>query len=84
MTTAGTTKLLAFRLPQSEIHYVRNVVEGYEGLVTQSSRSGSNVVIWEVPVTRLDEALALYHALAKELAMEMIDDDERIRLVLPW
>ncbi|MCD6498414.1 MAG: hypothetical protein J7M25_08980 [Deltaproteobacteria bacterium] len=84
MTDAGRTRLLAFRLPQSEIHYVRNVLEGYEGLATQTSRPGSNVVVWEVPLSRLEEALVLFGVLAEELAMERIEDDDRIRLVLSW
>jgi hypothetical protein len=70
---AGQIVALRCRIPQSEIGYVRFVLEGHEGLAIQTSPPRSNIVTWEVPRSRLDEALQLLDALREETGLERLD-----------
>jgi hypothetical protein len=65
----GKDSLVSFqyRVPISEIAYVRFILEGYEGLAVQSSEKSNGRITWETTVCQVNEA----HALARALAVEM-------------
>ncbi len=65
---------LRCRIPLEHIFYVRFLLEGYEGLVTQTSEPASTVVTWQIPASRLQEALDLAKSLSKEVGLEILDD----------
>ena len=65
---------LRCRIPKQDIFYVRFLLEGYEGLVTQTSEPNSTVVTWQIPASRLAEALGLAKALGEEVGLEILDE----------
>ncbi len=65
---------LRCRIPKEEISYVRYLLEGYEGLVTQTSKPNATVVTWQVPASRLAEAKQLARALREECGLEILDE----------
>lgn len=64
-------------VPKDQIFYVRFLLEGYEGLCSQSSEPDSMVVEWEVPECQLHEADDLARALEREIGMKPIDPTEK-------
>jgi len=64
---------LFFRVPLSEIGYVRAVVEGHDGLaLMRSLAANSSEIEWLVPEPLLEDALRLARALEIETGMRQI------------
>ena len=61
-------------IPEAEIHYLRFLMEGYEGLATLSSEAGSSRVTFQIPESALEEALALIEALSREIGLVLLPD----------
>jgi Domain of unknown function (DUF4911) len=45
-----------FRLPKRQIGLVRFILEGYDGLGTQTTSPNSEIVTWIIPCSRQEEA----------------------------
>ena len=63
-------------IPEAEIHYLRFLMEGYEGLVTLSSEAGSTRVTFQIPESGLEEALALIEALSREIGLVLLPEPD--------
>ena len=61
--------LLGYWVPRGQIHYLRFLLEGYDGLLTLRGAPGSCRVTFEIPKRRMDEARALIEALEGELGL---------------
>lgn len=73
-------------VPTEEIHYLRFLLEGYDGLLTLRCRPGSCLVSVEIPENRWPEARSLIQALSREIGLRAVprvtrgadtSDDER-------
>lgn len=64
---------LYFRLPKSEIGFVRFIVESYEGIAQVSSMPRRGEIEWIIPHGQFEAARALCSALAEEVGMTPID-----------
>ncbi|MFH1132046.1 MAG: DUF4911 domain-containing protein [Pseudomonadota bacterium] len=62
-----------FRLPKTQIAYVRFITEAYDGLVQVKSLPGRGEIEWIIPESQLEQAEALIRALEKEVGLVDIE-----------
>jgi hypothetical protein len=61
-----------FRLPRSQLAYVRFIVEAYEGLAQMRSLPGRGDVEWVIPAQLAEQAAELARALQAEVGLRPI------------
>jgi hypothetical protein len=71
----GRSVIRKYWIPKDQIFYVKFLLEGYEGMVIQTSQPGSPVVSWEIPEGLATEAEALAEALADEVGLIRLEDE---------
>jgi hypothetical protein len=59
-------------IPEKEIHYLRFLMEGYEGILTLSSEPASSRVTFQIPASRAEEARTLLEALRQEIGLVLL------------
>ena len=62
-------------IPEAEIHYLRFLMEGYEGILTLSSEPASSRVTFQIPACRAEEACTLLEALRQEIGLVLLPGD---------
>jgi hypothetical protein len=73
--TAKQSDLLFYRVDPYEIHYLKFILEAYEGLATLTTLdSEQGLIQLTVPPGRKDSLESLLEALGRELVLERVAD----------